>query len=590
MATRRLELIIAGDAKGLNRVLGEVDGFGKKLSGKLRSIGRAGALAFGGAAVGVGAGLVDAFGEAREAEKIGRVTAQLVKTTGGAANVTAGQVAGLSEKLAAQIGVDDELIQANANVLLSFKQVANQAGAGNNIFDRTVALSQDMAQVLGTDSKAATLQLGKALANPVKGLTALTRAGVVFTKQQREQIEQLVESGDLLGAQKIILGEVEGEFGGAAKAAADPMAKLGIVVDNLKEKVGLALLPVVEKAATWLGENLPIMIERAKPIVRGIGEVFGWLGDRIRTIVEWVRANWPQIQATISRVLEQVRAKVQAVVAVVQALWARFGERILNQARAVWEFIVRIVTAAVEAVRGVIKIVTALIRGDWGAVWNGIKQLVSGIWDGIKAIIAGAIATIKNTLAIVLEAIKGLWSAAWGWVSREVSEAWDGIKRTVWTAIGTVVRWVGDIAHRFTSVLGDIAGILVAPFREAFNAIARLWNSTVGKLHFEIPGWIPFLGGKSFDVPDIPTLHQGGEFRAPVPGGEGLALLRDRERVLPPGVFGTFAGTSTSVVIEMHVTAPPGADRGWLHWLADEVHRDSRDGGPLSNAIRKAVS
>jgi hypothetical protein len=59
--------------------------------------------------------------------------------------------------------------------------------------------------------------------------------------------------------------------------------------------------------------------------------------------------------------------------------------------------------------------------------------------------------------------------------------------------------------------MGFIANVITAPFKAAFNAIARLWNNTVGKLSFKTPGWLPPpLGGKGFDVPDIPELKDGG--------------------------------------------------------------------------------
>src|SRR6185295_7300572 len=106
----------------------------------------------------------------------------------------------------------------------------------------------------GQDAKTSSLQLGKALNDPIKGVTALSRAGVSFTQQQKDQIKALVESGNLLGAQKIILKEVGTEFGGAAAAAASPVDKLKVVWGNLLEDLGTRALPLVEKFATWAGK------------------------------------------------------------------------------------------------------------------------------------------------------------------------------------------------------------------------------------------------------------------------------------------------------------------------------------------------
>ncbi|MES2155937.1 MAG: hypothetical protein V4510_12455, partial [bacterium] len=62
------------------------------------------------------------------------------------------------------------------------------------------------------------IKVGKALNDPTKGLTALSRVGILFTDQQKKQIKALQKSGDLLGAQKIILKELGTEFGGSFAA------------------------------------------------------------------------------------------------------------------------------------------------------------------------------------------------------------------------------------------------------------------------------------------------------------------------------------------------------------------------------------
>ena len=82
-----------------------------------------------------------------------------------------------------------------------------------------------MSPVLGTDASGSAIQLGKALNDPIKGITALTRVGVTFTEQQKDQITTLVESGKTIDAQKIILGELQKEFGGSAEAQTTPRTR-----------------------------------------------------------------------------------------------------------------------------------------------------------------------------------------------------------------------------------------------------------------------------------------------------------------------------------------------------------------------------
>jgi hypothetical protein len=231
------------------------------ISGMFRGFGPQMAAAFGGAAL--VAGIKSVTDEAREAAVVGRITEARLRSTGGAANVSAKQVSGLAERLSNLVGVDDEVIQAGENLLLSFKGVRNEAGRGNDIFTQATKLSVDLAAGMnnGTVSagglKTANIQLGKALEDPIRGITALRRSGVSFTEQQKAQIKTLVESGDTLGAQKLILKAVGEQFGGTAAASADAGKRFGVFVANIKEKIGTVLLPIMNQLLGFLIERLP---------------------------------------------------------------------------------------------------------------------------------------------------------------------------------------------------------------------------------------------------------------------------------------------------------------------------------------------
>lgn len=187
----------------------------------------------------------DSIAEAQEAIKVNAATAQIIKATGSAANVTADQVADLSQRLSEQVAVDDELIQSSANLILTFKNVRNEGTGLAAIFDRTVLAAQDLAAAGFGDAESAAKMLGKALNDPERGLTALSRAGVTFTQQQKDQIKTLIQGGDVLAAQQVILAEVESQVGGVAGATATGIDRFTVYFDNLKEEIGLAILPFI---------------------------------------------------------------------------------------------------------------------------------------------------------------------------------------------------------------------------------------------------------------------------------------------------------------------------------------------------------
>jgi hypothetical protein len=224
--------------------------------------------------VAIGVSSVKAFMDAQE---VMAQTEAVLKSTGGQANVTADDIVEMSQSLRDLTGIDDEAIQASSNLLLTFRDVHNELGKGNDIFDQAQKSILDMATALNEgavpsteDLHSATLQLGKALNDPIQGMTALRRAGVSFSESQKEVITSLVESGDLLGAQKLILAEVRKEFGGAAEAAGQTFAgRLAILkshLEDVQEEIGEALLPALE--------SLLDLVESLVPVVGVLGQVF----------------------------------------------------------------------------------------------------------------------------------------------------------------------------------------------------------------------------------------------------------------------------------------------------------------------------
>ena len=116
-----------------------------------------------------------------------------------------------------------------------------------------------MSVAMGTDLQSATVMVGKALQDPVAGLTALRRIGVSFTADQQKQIRTLAESGRGLEAQKLILAELAKEFGGAAVAAGEgfegSVARAKDAVDDAFRAIGERLLPSLTQLANWVTEN-----------------------------------------------------------------------------------------------------------------------------------------------------------------------------------------------------------------------------------------------------------------------------------------------------------------------------------------------
>lgn len=139
---------------------------------------------------------------------------------------------------------------------------------------------------------------------------------------------------------------------------------------------------------------------------------------------------------------------------------------------------------------------------------------ITWIVIGIVALIAVIVLIARKT-----DWFSTAWRASWGWIKRAASNSWDFIKK--------IPGWIGQ-------AFSKVAGYITAPYRAAFNFIARAWNNTIGQLSFTFPSWIPGIGGNTISVPHLPQFHAGGV----VPGYRGQAvatLLQGGERVSTPG-------------------------------------------------------
>ena len=376
-----------------------------KISRAGRGLAAVGKVAARGLAVGIGAAGVAMFkfvGDARESERISRITASQIKATGKAANVTADQVGDLALSISNKTGIDDEQIQANANLLLSFRNIRNEVGKGNDIFNQATAVTQDLATVMETDSKSAALQLGKALNDPIKGVTALGRAGVQFTDQQKEQIKTLVESGRTLDAQKLIMAELAGQVGGAAAAAGDPIDKLKTILGNLGETIGVAVLPYVNRVATAVGGFVSEMIEgqgaggRFRDIMSRVGEVVGTVG-------RWIMGTAvPAFKQLAGFVRAEVLPRLQDFARFITGTVAPVVGRVLTGALAGARSALASVRGAVERNRPTLESMLATFR----QVANFVLTKVVPV---LGPVLRAALTQIGRNIAITVDAVSLLW-------------------------------------------------------------------------------------------------------------------------------------------------------------------------------------
>jgi ElaB/YqjD/DUF883 family membrane-anchored ribosome-binding protein len=159
---------------------------------------------------------------------------------------------------------------------------------------------------------------------------------------------------------------------------------------------------------------------------------------------------------------------------------------------------------------------------------------------GAVAAIAGAIVAVNiamalNPFALIAGAVVGL--AALLVIAYKKFEPFRTIVDDIF---GRMKWWINNVTIPAVQTLLTV-------FKSVFNGIASAWNNTVGKVKFTVPGWVPGIGGKGFDMPDIPMLANGGIVTGPT-----LAMIGEAgpEAVIPLDRMGSMGGNNVTINVQ----------------------------------------
>ncbi|EME70995.1 Phage-related minor tail protein [Paramagnetospirillum caucaseum] len=230
----------------------------------LMATGRTGLIAA--AAVGaVGAALVQGVREMESADQSLRRLEAVLKATGAASGLTAGQLAALADEMETGTLATAEGVMDASAVMATFRSVSGET------FTRAIRLAQDLSAVFRQDLSSSATQLGKALEDPIEGISALKRVGVSFSATQKEVIRSLVETGDVAGAQRIVLDALEQQVGGAGAAEAAGLTgaahHLAAAWGNLLEEI--ARTSTVGRGAQGVLHDLTGMVDGIRDLLKG---------------------------------------------------------------------------------------------------------------------------------------------------------------------------------------------------------------------------------------------------------------------------------------------------------------------------------
>jgi hypothetical protein len=488
MAITVLEMVgkLTGDTSDFDK---SMSGAGKTATTTGQHIKRAAFVA----ATAITGGLVVAakigWDEFQSGQLVAAQTNTVLESTGKVANVSAGHVKDLAIQLMNKSGVDDQVIRSGENLLLTFMNVRNEVGEGRDIFDQATKAALDMSVATGRDLTSATRSVGRALNDPIKGLSMLTRMGVRFTAEEKEQIATMVEHNNIIGAQQLVLSKLNTVYGGSADISGTVAGKMAIAREQFKNV-----------AETLVGALLPAITSILAPIA-SLAEFFGR-------------------HTTVTKIL------VGVLITLVPILYA--------------------VSAATKIVAAAQAIATAT---TWLFVGSATKAAaVTRIWAAVQWLLNAAL--IANPIGIIIVAVAALAVAIVVAYRRSetfravVSAAIDFVRRH-WQLLLLAFGVLPFLIVKAIRSFGTFRSIAVA----AFNAVIGPIRTVVGAISMLL-GWINSaisavgrLASAIRSIPrppditpgfNIPGFQSGGVVPGPI-GQPQLAVVHGGERITPAG-------------------------------------------------------
>jgi hypothetical protein len=326
-------------------------------------------------------------------------------------------------------------------------------------------------------------------------------------------------TGDKARDMATVMQLVNEKVGGFAekqgKSAAGTAAILSNQFGEVQEQIGSYLVPALTKLGQWI----------ITYVIPAVQKLAAWMGTNLGPVIT-------KLGAWISKVL----------VPAAKSLADQFMKN-------VWPILQRV---GKEIATNVAPATASLAK-----LWR--ETLAPALRDAmptIKAVIAGVAAFVAGWLVFqskILGTVIPVFATLVGWVLK-------------------VSKYVREAASGMRDAFAGVAAGIYSAFRGAFNGIARLWNSTVGALSFGVPDWVPGLGGKGWDVPNIPMLAKGGIVTRPT-----LALVGEAgpEAVIPLSRAGGMGG---GVTINVAGSVVGGTPEQIARALADYLKRAQGSG------------
>jgi len=497
------------DDKGIAKAQKELAALGgsadknSKVLGALGGAAKIAGVAALGAAVGFGAFAVQGIAAAEEAATAQARLDQVAKSMGFVDGAYAGATDRLKTyagELSKQIAVEDETILSVQAKLATFKEIGKTMNDAGGAMDRATQAAFDLAATGFGSAETNAIQLGKALNDPIKGISALSRAGVTFTEAEKEKIKTLVESGKAAEAQEMILGALESQVGGVAAATANASDKMKVGFSELQEQVGTALLPTFNKIADTL---LPIMESLQEPlsqIAEVVGGVLSEAFDAIAPVIPILAKAFAEVAGIVAGALGTALSALIPVLTPVLETFADLVNKIGPLLEPLLDKVAGLLANVLSAVVPLIAPLTELVF----AILEALAPILDIVVD-VLMILVDALKPIINAVLPLLPALTSL--------AKLFGDILTPILAALTPVIEILANVLSDVLVRAVGLIMTALGYMIigwsklAPFvlnnvtKPIVSAFLTMAENVVGAAATML-GWVPGLGDKLNEAKD----------------------------------------------------------------------------------------
>jgi hypothetical protein len=482
-AGRKLTLTILGNAKGAVDALHSTGGAAAKLGSSVGAMGKKLAIGFAAASAGaaalgfLGSRLVKGAEFAKQADDRLDAVAQSMRLFGEQTGAVTSRLKTLADAQEYELGVTAETIKLTQAKLLTFANIAREADVVGGAFDRATVAAVDLAAAGFGAAEQNAVQLGKALQDPIKGITALARSGVTFTDAEKAKIAALVNSNQMLAAQDTLLKAIEAQVGGTAKATTTDTFRISAAFGHVRDEIGTLLLPTVAKFAGFMVDTVVPLATQAGEAFKtgglagGIQFLVGKLGEFALVVVEKLREMLP---AVVAKLGEMGAAFVGWLVNATPQVIAKLGE-LANQFAA---WVTPMIPKVIAKLQELVPRLVAYIMTTREALLGKLIEWGNAFFAWVTPIIPKLLAKLQEfALAI------GNWI---------ISTGLPNLVKQAQRLGDALVSWIGpllrDLPSRLVSLLAPIARWALGT---AVPALVKLgvklglslvrWTLTLGK-------------------------------------------------------------------------------------------------------------